>query len=56
MLECTLRSLDANLLKTLGLLHWPHNGFHELLNLLVEPSNICVLLRRLLVHFHSLDS
>lgn len=54
--ECTLGSLDANLLKALCFLHWPYHGFHELLNLLVQSPNICILLCRLLVYLHSLDS
>jgi hypothetical protein len=52
----TFGSFDANLLKALRLLHRPDNGFYKLLDLLVQTTNICVLLCRLLIDLHSLDS
>lgn len=52
----TLWRLDANLLEALGLLHGPHDGLDELLNLLVQPTDVAVLLSRLLVNLHGLDS
>lgn len=52
----TLGSFDSNLLKTLSLLHGPNNGLDKLFDLLVETADVSVLLCRLLVHLHSLDS
>jgi hypothetical protein len=52
----TLWRLDANLLESFGLLHRPDNSFNELLDLLVQTSNISVLLSWLLVDLHGLDT
>lgn len=52
----TFGSLDSDLLESLGLLHGPDNSFNQLFNLLVQTTDICVFLRRLLVNFHCLDS
>jgi hypothetical protein len=52
----TLGCLDADLLEPLGLLHGPHYRLNELLDLLVQTSDIGVLLRWLLVDFHGLDT
>lgn len=52
----TLRRLDANLLEALGFLHGPHYSLDQLFNLFVKTTNICVLLRWLLVDLHRLDS
>lgn len=52
----TLRCLDADLLEALSLFHWPHDCLHKLLNLFVQPAHVGVLLCRLLVHLHCLDS
>ena len=56
LIVLTLRCLDANLLESLRLLHRPYNSLDQLLNLLVQTTNICVLLRRLLIDLHGLDS
>jgi hypothetical protein len=52
----TFGSLDANLLKPLRLFHGPYHSLDELFDLLVQASNIGVLLCRLLVDLHGLDS
>jgi hypothetical protein len=52
----TLRRLDANLLKAFSLLHGPDDSLYQLFNLLVQASDIGVLLRRLLVDLHGLHA
>lgn len=52
----TLWRLDANLLEPLRLLHGPDDGLDKLLDLLVETTNVRVLLCRLLIDLHGLDS
>lgn len=51
----TLGRLDADLLEPLRLLHGPYNGLDQLVNLLVEATDIRVLLGRLLINLHGLD-
>ena len=55
-MQLTLGCFDADFLEPLGFLHGPYDGFHQLLNLLVQASNIRVLLCWLLIHFHGLHS
>ena len=52
----TLGRLDADLLEPLSLLHWPDDSLNELFDLLVQTTNICILLGRLLVDLHCLHS
>jgi hypothetical protein len=52
----TFWRFNTDLLEFLSLLHRPYYGFHKLFNLLVQASNIGVLLSRLLVHFHRLHT
>src|SRR5690242_16089111 len=52
----TFGCLDANLLEPLCLLHGPYNSLHQLFNLLVQTSDISVLLRWLFINLHGLDS
>lgn len=52
----TLRGLDTDLLEPIGLLHWPNNSLHQLLDLLVKSTDIGVLLGGFLVDLHGLDS
>lgn len=52
----TLGCLDANLLETIRLLHGPDNGLDQLLDLLGQATDVGVLLGRLLVDLHRLDS
>ena len=52
----TLGSFDADLLETICLLHGPDDGLHELFYLLIQTTNVAVLLGGLFIDFHSLDS
>jgi hypothetical protein len=52
----TLWRLDADLLEPFSLLHGPDDSLDELLNLLVQTTDICVLLGRLLIDLHRLHS
>ena len=52
----TLGSFDADLLKSIRLLHGPHDGFNELFYLFIQTTHVAVLLGGLLIDFHSLDS
>ena len=36
--------------------HREHDGLHQLLYLLIEAANVAVVLCRLLIHLHGLDS
>ena len=51
----TFRRLDTDLGEALGFLHRPDNSFNEFFNLLIQPTNIRILLRRLLIHLHRLN-
>lgn len=52
----TLRRLDTELREPLSLLHGPHDGLDDLLDLLVQTSDIRVLLRGLLIDLHGLHA
>jgi hypothetical protein len=52
----TLGRLDADLFESLCLLHRPYDSLDKLLNLLVQAADVCVLLCRLLIDLHRLDS
>lgn len=53
--QSTLGRLDSQRLELLGLLHGQDNSLHQLLNLLVQSSDIGVAVCGLLVYLHRLD-
>jgi hypothetical protein len=54
--EHALRGLDAECLELVRLLDGEHDSFDELLNLLVESTDVRVRLRRAFVNLHRLDT
>mmetsp|Transcript_1439 Transcript_1439/g.3863 ORF Transcript_1439/g.3863 Transcript_1439/m.3863 type:complete len:206 (+) Transcript_1439:591-1208(+) len=53
--EHALRRFYSNVLETLGVRHRQNNGFDELLNLFVQPTDVPVVFSRLFVHLHCLN-
>ena len=56
MQQNSLRRLDSDGSEHFHVGHWKHDGFDELLDLLVAASNVGVVLTRLFVNLHSLDA
>ena len=56
MHQQTLGRADTKFLEPLFLRHWEHDSLNKLLDLLIKTTDIRVLLLRLLVDLHSLDS
>jgi hypothetical protein len=53
--ERTLAALDSQRLELVCLLHRKYNRLDQLLNLLIQSSNVRIRIRRFLIHLHRLD-